>query len=310
MALAMVVWTQAPRLRGLYARAAAALLPGRGRLRDTVPTTEMVLRDAGADRDRLAAYARVCGFPVADTLPPTYPHVLAFPLALSLMVEPDFPFPAIRVVHLRNRIRLHRLIGAGERFDLRVRVENLVPHRRGRSVDVVAVATVDDEPVWQDVSTYLHKEPSAAPPAGVSSADESPVGTAAADTRRPALPALPARPEPTAIWRVGAGTGAAYAAVSGDRNPIHVSRLAARAAGFRRRIAHGMWSKARCLAQLGPRLPEAYEVEVTFAAPVLLPSTVHFSAAPADPAAPAAGGWRLALHSAASGRPHLTGEVR
>ena len=38
--------------------------------------------------------------------------------------------------------------------------------------------------------------------------------------------------------------------VSGDRNPIHLHRLTARAFGQPAPIAHGMWTKARCLAAL------------------------------------------------------------
>ena len=44
--------------------------------------------------------------------------------------------------------------------------------------------------------------------------------------------------------------GRQYAAVSGDRNPIHLFDLTAMPLGFRHHIAHGMWSKARCLAEL------------------------------------------------------------
>ena len=51
--------------------------------------------------------------------------------------------------------------------------------------------------------------------------------------------------------------GRRYGAVSGDRNPIHLYPLTARLFGFRRAIAHGMWTKARCLAALEGRLPEA-----------------------------------------------------
>ena len=61
-----------------------------------------------------------------------------------------------------------------------------------------------------------------------------------------------------------------------------------------------MWSKARCLAALEGRLPDAYTVDVAFKLPVPLPSTVAFSATP---------GWDFALHDR-SGRPHLTGTVR
>ena len=107
-------------------------------------------------------------------------------------------------------------------------------------------------------------------------------------------------PEPVARWRVAPEVAAAYAAVSGDRNPIHTSRVGARAFGFRRRIAHGMWTKARCLAQLAPRLPEAYAVEVTFKTPVELPATVAFWVSPER---------EFAVHAARSGKPHLLGRI-
>jgi acyl dehydratase len=102
------------------------------------------------------------------------------------------------------------------------------------------------------------------------------------------------------VWEVGRDAGRRYAAVSGDRNPIHLSRLAARAFGFPRAIAHGMWAKARCLAAFEGRLPAAYTVEVAFRAPILLPARVGFTVTGQD----------FALHDARGGRPHLTGTIR
>jgi hypothetical protein len=67
--------------------------------------------------------------------------------------------------------------------------------------------------------------------------------------------------------------------------------------GFPRPIAHGMWSKARCLAGLEGRLPDAYTVDVSFKLPILLPATVAFSAD--------LGAATFALHDARSGKPHL-----
>ena len=81
----------------------------------------------------------------------------------------------------------------------------------------------------------------------------------------------------TAHWRVPGDLGRRYAAVSGDRNPIHLHALSAKAFGFPRAIAHGMWTKARCLAAL--RLPDALTAEVRFKQPILLPSTVTFGEA-------------------------------
>jgi acyl dehydratase len=64
--------------------------------------------------------------------------------------------------------------------------------------------------------------------------------------------------------------------VSGDLNPIHVHPLSARLFGFPSAIAHGMWTKARCLAALEARLPDGYTVEVAFKKPILLPGKVEF----------------------------------
>jgi hypothetical protein len=263
----------------MYARAAIGLVPGFNRP-GWLP--EVVLDRAGVtvDRARLADYNRVCGFRLSDTLPATYPHVLAFPLAFRLMSRRDFPFPVVGLVHLANRIELRRPIDARETLDLSVRAADLREHPRGRQLDVVATASVDGEVVWRDVSTYLHRE-------GKSSG-----GRRDGDQVEP--------PVASARWRLTPRVGTAYARVSGDHNPIHTSRLGARLFGFAHPIAHGMWSKARCLAALEGRLPDAYTVEVSFKLPVFLPSTVAFSAAPE---------WTFALHSAKSGKPHLAGSV-
>ena len=277
--MSTVELTEPPRLGPLYRRAALGALSRRGG--DGLPDTTLVLRGLAVDRDHLAAYARVCGFRLADTLPATYPHILAFPLAMRLMSGADFPFPVVGMVHVANRITVHRPIDAGERLDLAVHAEHLRPHERGRQLDVVAVATVDGTEVWRGVSTYLRRE------------------KAGGGVRRDGGQ-RPAPPTPSAVWRVPASTGREYAQVSGDRNPIHTSRLGARLFGFPRPIAHGMWSKARCLAALDGWLPEAYTVDVAFKLPILLPATVAFSGSPAE---------GFALHDARSGRPHLSASV-
>lgn len=276
-----------PSLPALYGKAAvgfaSGLLPG-SRGGETVPDRELLLRQVTVDQERLAEYARVCGFRLTDTLPATYPHILAFPLALTLMTDPDFPFPAAGVVHLANRIELRRPLPAGTPLDLAVHASGLREHPRGRCVDLVAVASMTGAEVWREVSTYLHRSGEGEPERR-SPRDTGPV------------------PAPSAVWRVEPAVARVYAAVSGDRNPIHTSTLAARAFGFRRRIAHGMWTKARCLAQLAARLPPAYAVEVTFMAPLPLPSTVGFSATPDGD------GWQLAVRNRDSGKPHLAGTV-
>ncbi|MFE9915593.1 MaoC/PaaZ C-terminal domain-containing protein [Micromonospora sp. NPDC005553] len=270
-----------PAVGALHRRALLGALPGLGggRRGPDLPAVELTVGGVSVDRARLADYDRVCGFRLTDRLPATFPHVMGFPLALRLMTASDFPLPLIGLVHVGNRITTHRPITADETLDFTTYAENLRPHDRGRQVDVVLVGSVDGAEVWRGVSTYLGRE-------------REPGG------REPGE--RPAAPTATGRWRVEPRVGTEYARVSGDHNPIHTSRLGARLFGFRRPIVHGMWSKARCLAALEARLPDAYTVEVAFKLPVPLPSTVSFALLPD-------GGF--ALHDP-RGRPHLTGFVR
>lgn len=279
---------EVPRLGPLYRSAGLAAARrkalGGGTAPDALPETELRLREVTVDRAHLARYDRVCGFRLSDELPATYPHILAFPLAVALMARPDFPLGLVGLVHVANRIEVRRPLTAADRFELRVRAQDLRPHERGRQVDLVAEALVDGEIAWTGRSVYLRRQSSS--------------GAGDRRTER----ATP--PEPSAFWRVTPKVGTDYADVSGDHNPIHTSRLGARLLGFPTPIAHGMWSKARCLAALEGRLPRTYTVDVAFKLPVPLPSTVAFSATRSGPA-----DWRFALHGAKSGKPHLSGEV-
>ncbi|MGC4894466.1 MaoC/PaaZ C-terminal domain-containing protein [Micromonospora sp. DT31] len=276
-----------PATGALYRRALLGAVPGVGGRRGTeVPDLELAVDGVTVDKRHLADYDRVCGFRLADRLPATYLHVLGFPLSLRLMTAPGFPLPLTGVVHVANRITVHRPVLVGESVDFHTYAENLRPHERGRQLDVVLVGSVGGEEVWRGVSTYLGKE-----------------RTAGGGPRRDRGD-RPAPPTASAQWRVTPRVGTDYARVSGDHNPIHTSRVGARLFGFPRPIAHGMWSKARCLAALEPRLPEAYTVDVSFKLPVPLPSTVAFNASPTGTS------WDFALHSARDGRPHLVGSVR
>jgi acyl dehydratase len=277
-------------MASLYARAVARRLPllgggGDDVLPDLQPEREGVV----VDPERLAAYDRVCGFRLRDEVPATYPHVLAFPLALRLLTDRSFPFGAMGLVHVGNRITQRRPLRLGEAFDLRVRAENLAAHAKGRTVDLVAEAIAGDELVWEDVSTYLHRE------AGSDRSDGSD-GGAKQRQRSDERAEAPAR----AIWSVADDVGRRYAAVSGDRNPIHLHALSAKLFGMPRAIAHGMWLKARCLAALEDTLPDAYTVDVRFKLPLYLPGKVAFWSA-ADGS--------FGVRSARDGKPHLAGEL-
>ncbi len=235
------------------------------------------------DTDRLATYQRLCGFRTGADLPPTFPHLLAFPLAIARMTEPDFPFPVLGLVHVANVIDQRRALDVSERLDLRVWAADRRDHRAGQQIDIVAEVRSADDVVWTSRSTYLHRE---AQPGGRDRSKQ---------TVESALV--------TAIIRIPKDIGRRYAAISGDRNPIHLHAVTARAFGFPRPIAHGMWLAARALATLEGRLTPALEYEVAFKAPAFLPSAVAVDSSRDQT------GWTIGLRGARDGRPHLDGRV-
>lgn len=242
-----------PPLGVLFAK---ALLPSLHRGPARIPDTTVMVTGIAPDPDRLADYDRVCGYTLRDHVPPTWLHVLTFPLHVHLLSGSTSTVRLAGIVLMSNRMRLHRAVGGTEVVDVSVRVENLRPHRRGGLLDVIGEVRVADELVWDGLSTYL------APGAVVPGTPEA----------TPKAGFEPIRP--VARWRLPADLGVAYRRVSGDPNPIHTNRLAARAFGFARPLIHGMWTHARLLAAIEPRLPAAYAAEVAFARPILLPATV------------------------------------
>ncbi len=281
-----------PGLGGLYARGLAASARLAAARQTTVgpaslPTTHLVVREVRADADRLTAYQHLVGEPGTDVLPAGFVHVMAFPVATALMVREDFPLPLLGMVHLANRVEQRRPLMLGEKLDVVVHAERLVPHRAGVSVDLVVDVTVGPEVVWHGVSTYL---------AG---------GMHVAGAERPEREPKPewTPPTPTGQWRLAPHDARLYAAISGDRNPIHSSRIGARVFGFPRTIAHGMHTAARGLADVGAARGGAFTWAVRFARPVFLPGTVATAISRDE------GGFSVQGWSARSGKRNLTVRV-
>ncbi|MFJ8762483.1 MaoC/PaaZ C-terminal domain-containing protein [Streptomyces cyaneofuscatus] len=266
-----------------------------GRPGATLPTDRLTLPAAPAAPGPLAAYRDICGFPAPESgpLPLTYPHVLAFPLAMRLMTARRFPLPVVGLVHTWIEIVARRPVQSDEPLELTLYAAELTPHRRGTEVTMVTEARVAGTLVWESRSGYLSRHATNA------------TGSTREADGSPTLPAV-------AEWRLPGDLGRRYGAVSGDRNPIHLHPLTARLFGFPRAIAHGMWTVARCLAEADGQPGEIRSVRADFRAPVLLPAAVTYAADPAGNA--------FALRSESSsesssgsgtgtGRVHLTGVV-
>jgi acyl dehydratase len=296
-----------PSILPLYARAALPMIPGASLLPfvpgggGEIPDgLDLELTGVSAKPEDVAAYAKVCGFALRDTLPPTYPHMLAFPLHMAVMSDGSFPFGAVGLVHVENSITQKRPIGIDEEMTIRVRPTNLQPHPKGKTFSLETEVLVDGAIAWESTSVMLRR--------GDSSAGENAAFSAMRKEKRSqrggGFEPLDADAPAAAEWKLPGDLGRRYAGVSGDRNPIHMHALTAKPLGFPGAIAHGMWTKARALAQLESELPDSFEVDVRFRKPVLLPARVVF-------AEQGAGDEILfAVRDAKKGTPHLDGRVQ
>ncbi len=281
-----------------FVKAGAAALPGAGRLPflpgggGEIPSLERSSEPAVADTERLAAYSRVCGFTLRETLPATWPHIPAFGLHMALITDGGFPLAPMGLVHISNEITQLRPIGTGEELTVTARTTPLEPHPKGRAFSLLTEARVGEERVWTERSTMLRRGGGTGEKTGEGASDSGGSGR---------------QPEPPAVaswWKLPGDLGARYAAVSGDSNPIHMHSLTAKPFGFPRAIAHGMWTKARCLAALESKLPDAYTVEVRFGKPILLPSKVGFGSRGRSD------GIDFVVVGRKPGSPHLEGTIR
>jgi len=94
--------------------------------------------------------------------------------------------------------------------------------------------------------------------------------------------------------------------VSGDSNPIHMHALSAKAFGFPRAIAHGMWTKAHAIALLEQQegwQSGALSVSCQFKKPLFLPGTAQLNWQTGEK------GWDYQVLNAKGDAPHLTGRI-
>lgn len=240
-------------LRALFARGSGQKEPG-------FPSIDALLSGVRPDAAKVQGYARVCGFsPQNNWLPVTYPHILAFPLHMELMLHKDFPLPLMGLVHVRNSIQQRRRIRSDETLDIRARLSSGRQTDKGTEFDIVTEVSSGGVIIWTSVSTNLYRR-------------KSSKGAAVQKVH-----AVPETFNSSENWTLPDSLGRQYARVSGDSNPIHLHPLAARLFGFKRHIAHGMWSKARIAAALEDKFADgAVTLSTDFRLPVFLPARVEF----------------------------------
>lgn len=252
--------TQTPSILGLYRQ--ALLAKGSKTSSPSLPSTKITLRDVKADVEKTNQYRKVCGFEDnTDQLPITFPHILAFPLHLQLMLLKGFPFALMGMVHIRNEISQHRAIKMHETMDVRCYFSDLRKTDKGFEVDIATEVYITGDLVWESISTNLVRKK-----------------TDVAAAPKQAEQGLDRAQLVKEFWDLPSSLGRSYARISGDSNPIHLFKFSAKLFGFQGHIAHGMWTKARVAAALYNQLgSEACKITVDFKLPIFLPATIQLN---------------------------------
>jgi acyl dehydratase len=261
------VLAQGPGLASLARLAVASLRPpaaGSGAvpgewMRVTVPPPPRALvRDylleSGGDPDEWA-----------DELPPHLFARFGFPLATRVVA--GLPYPVRRTLNAGCAWTKRGPLPAGAALDVRARLESL-DAGEGRvkaAVRIVAGTAAAPDALDAEMRVFIPlARPAAKPRRG--------------DGSRRELPTVPEDARLLARLSIGAGAGAAFAALTGDFNPIHWLWPAARLAGFRSCILQGFAMHARAVEAVGASLPGGVRAlrgaDVRFTRPLVLPADV------------------------------------
>jgi acyl dehydratase len=202
-------------------------------------------------------YRQACAMAPAETVPVSFPHVLAMPLHMQLFIADAFPAKVLGLIHLRNSIRVLKPVPVGRELQLRAEVDTIRPTDIGQEYDIVTRFRDRGEVIWEEVSTMFARNPNAQGKRERLDRSTHPND----DT----VKSVTADIDPKTGWR--------YAGVSGDFNPIHLTARTAQMFGFKQAVAHGMWSMARCLGEAEGMMPAGkVRIDTQFKLPVYLPS--------------------------------------
>jgi hypothetical protein len=224
-------------------------------------TSEFVLH--GVDLAHVARYAAALGF-APGAVPLTWWYLPVQRAHMATLLSDAFPYRLAGIVHVENELAAPAEAAPGAPIHIATRIDILPPTNSGAVYCTLeTVGSSNGERIFTCTSKYLAVR-----------------GQGAGKARRETLAVKPpAQPGvPIDSWTLDASSGRAYARLSGDWNPIHLTRWSARLMGLPAPIIHGMQSLAKTCAALenaaGRRVAR---ISVRFTAPIALGSTAELT---------------------------------
>jgi len=287
------IWlAKPPGMAGVFTKGCflSLLRPGAGKIRKNPEKAGFRLDNVRIQPGRVAQYARVCGFsPDEDTVPVTFCQTLFTSLMGHYFTSGFFPASPMGLIHVRQMCERIQPLRSGEIVDLFLAMDSAETVEKGLEITFRQQVSANGELVWKGSSTFLLKRKGYRGQKKEKEAEEEP------------------RFSRLSSFDVPSGTGRRYAAVSGDYNPHHISGIAAKLMGFKTPIAHGMWTMARCAAEIETLFDsetekQEFQVTASFKKPVFMPSRVTLSCR-------RDAGISFVLENEETGIPHIRGHA-
>ncbi len=212
-------------------------------------------------KSKIDYFTDLVGFKKDSTLVPSlYIHLLGFNLQSFLILHKDFPFPAMGMVHISNKVIQHRPFTLNEIDKVEAYFENPKKHNRGVVFTVVSKVFDKNGVVIGENHAEQLKIIGKGESSGIKKQFEALTGK-------------------SFNWEFESNIGRRFSTISGDINPIHLFPITAKLFGFKRHIAHGMYSCSRALATIDKELSNvnSYEYYTEFKQPIFLPGNGVFT---------------------------------
>jgi len=244
------------------------------------------------DPEKLKRYCKVCGYlPDSHYLPITFPEILFIHPLGMLVTSKEFPLSPMGLIHLSQIITQHQPLPIDAVFDLECEMDQLIQTPRGILLDVSLKASIDGECVWSGVAGFISRNKE----------------TIKGKGRKKVESDFPEERAPQKLFDVPENTGRQYAKASGDYNPHHLYPITAKVLGYKKPIAHGMWSLARSLSFIEREITFSFPctVEASFKRPIFMPANVPltYERLQEDNAI------HFRLYDSENGAPHLIGKI-
>ena len=191
--------------------------------------------------------------------PLTFFYLLAQRAHLAMMLDKQFPWPILGMVHVANKMEW--LGDYHPNLPLQLHVEIQIPERAATRKRVRPMYIVE---FIQQGHCILRCE----------STYQVGGGNKASANRRMQSPSLElSQWQQLDIWHLDQASGRRYARLSGDYNPIHLHPWLSRWFGFNQPIIHGMYSVARIQADIERHFAKPVSsMDVVFKRPLALPN--------------------------------------